>query len=269
MADRPASRGARWRIRRYEEVDSTNRLALDEARGGADAGLVVVADHQHAGRGRRGRAWTAPPGSSLLMSLLLRPALLPEQLQLLTMAAGLALADAVREVAGVDAALKWPNDLVVGERKLAGLLAETELGPTGDVRAVVVGIGCNVTWAGYPAELADTATACDREAGRPVERDQLLDRLLDRYAARLDDLDAVPADYRRRLATLGRTVRVELVDGFLDGLAVDVDGSGRLVVAPDRETPVVVAAGDVVHLRSLTDPRPGPPADGSRPRGAR
>ncbi len=252
MGAEPASQGVRWRIRRFDEIDSTNRYALDAARDGEPPGLVVVADHQHAGRGRRGRAWTAPPGSSLLVSILLAPPAAPDRVQLLTMAAGLALSEAVGAVAGVDAQLKWPNDLVVDDRKLAGLLAETDV-RDGRVRGVVVGIGCNVTWAGYPAELADSATACDREAGQPVDRAELLDVLLEALARRLDQLGRVPGDYRARLGTLGRTVRVELATGVVEGVATGVDDDGRLVVEPRGEAAVVIAAGDVVHLRPVTD----------------
>ncbi len=255
MGDPAASPGVRWRIRRVEDVDSTNRMVLDEARAGTPAGLVVVADHQHAGRGRRGRVWSAPPGSSLLVSVLLRPALRAEEVHVVTMGAALALVDAVRAVAGVDAALKWPNDLVVGGRKLAGLLAEADLSAAGAVRAVVVGVGCNVTWADYPEELEQVATACDREAGRPVERDALLAVFLDRFATRLDALDAVAADYRARLGTLGWAVRVEFADHAVEGIATDVDPLGRLVVRGDDGTVTVVAVGDVEHLRPVTGPR--------------
>jgi BirA family biotin operon repressor/biotin-[acetyl-CoA-carboxylase] ligase len=257
MGDPPASPGVRWRIRRFDEIDSTNRYALDAARADEPPGLVVVADHQRAGRGRRGRAWTAPPGSSLLVSILLEPPPATDRVQLLTMAAGLALLASVRAV-GVDAELKWPNDLVVGDRKLAGLLAETDV-REGRVRAVVVGIGCNVTWGGFPAELADTATACDREAGRPVDRAALLDTLLDELAGRLSALGAVPADYRSQLGTLGRPVLVELATGALEGVATGIDDDGGLVVEPPDEAPVVVAAGDVVHLRSITGRGPTTP----------
>ena len=255
MGDLPASPAVRWRIRRLEDVDSTNRLVLDEARAGAEPGLVVVADQQHAGRGRRGRVWTAPSGSSLLVSVLLRPALVAEQLHVITMAAALSLLEAVRAVAGFAAELKWTNDLVVGDRKLAGLLAEADLSAAGAVRAVVVGVGCNVTWGGYPAELELIATACDREAGHAVERDALLGAFLDRFAARLDALDMVPGDYRARLATIGRPVRVEFADGELEGVATDVDEVGRLVVRRTDGATTMVAAGDVVHLRPLTDRR--------------
>ena len=258
MGDPPASPGVHWHIRRFAEIDSTNRYVLDAARAGEPPGLVVVADHQHAGRGRRGRAWTAPAGSSLLVSVLLAPPPEPEPAHVLTMAAGLALAAAVRTVAGFDAELKWPNDLVVGDRKLAGLLAETDV-RDGRVRSVVVGIGCNVTWDGFPPELVETATACDREAGRAVDRGALLAALLDALAAALAALDEVPARYRAHLGTLGRNVRVELATGALEGVAVDVDRHGRLVVQPPTGAPVVVAAADVVHLRPVTDPGPPPP----------
>jgi BirA family transcriptional regulator, biotin operon repressor / biotin---[acetyl-CoA-carboxylase] ligase len=254
MGDPAASPGVRWHLRRFDEIDSTNRYALDAARNGTAAGLVVVADHQGAGRGRRGRAWTAPAGSSLLVSVLLRPRLAADEVSVLTMAAALALVDAVSVVAGIDANLKWPNDLLVGYRKLAGLLAEADITGGGDVRAVVIGIGCNVTWAGFPPELAETATACDREAGRPVDRAVLLDAFLARLATRLDALDTVPGDYRARLATLGRSVRVELADDVIEGVATDLDARGCLVVQPDSGPPVVVAAGDVVHLRAVRDP---------------
>ena len=163
----------RWRVRRFAEIDSTNRYLLDEARGGAAAGLVAVADHQTAGRGRFDRRWEAPPGSSLLVSVLLRPA--PERRLARRLApggdgggAGARRRGGRRSRASAPG-LKWPNDLVVGDRKLAGLLAERE----GD--ALVIGAGCNVEWEAFPPELAATSTACNLEAGRSVDRDALLD----------------------------------------------------------------------------------------------
>jgi len=249
----------RWQVRRFAEIDSTNRWLLDEARAGAAAGLVAVADHQTAGRGRRGRAWTAEPGSSLLVSVLVRPELDVDRLHVLTMALALALADAVHDVSGVRADVKWPNDLIVGDRKLAGLLAEADVSATGAVRAVVLGAGCNIDWDGVPDELSDIATAIGRETDVPVDRWRLLDALLDHLAARLDALDAVPVDYRARLATLGRRVRVDLGATAIEGSATDVDDHGRLVVELDGGERTTVAVGDVMHLRT-TDRDPEPPA---------
>ncbi len=229
-----------WRVERFAELDSTNRYALEAARAGAEGGLVVVAAHQTAGRGRLDRTWEAPPGSSLLVSVLLRPVREPHTA---VTATAVALAAAVRAVAGVEAGLKWPNDLVVGDRKLAGILAEAE------ADAVVVGAGCNVNWDRFPPELATTATACNLEAGRPVAVDDLLDAFLVELRAALDDPAAVRVAYRARLATLGRRVRVERAGADLTGEARDVTDTGALVVRDDTGTDHEVVAGDVVHLR--------------------
>lgn len=186
------------------------------------------------------------------MSVLLRPTLAPDATHVLTMASALALAEAVGDVARVDAELKWPNDLMVNDRKLAGLLAEADVTAQGEVRAVVVGVGCNVEWVEFPADLADIATACNLEAGRSVDRGLLLDSFLSRLASRLDALELVAGDYGERLGTLGQPVRVDLGEGSVEGIAESVDALGRLVVAPALGPRVAVAVGDVVHLRGAT-----------------
>jgi BirA family biotin operon repressor/biotin-[acetyl-CoA-carboxylase] ligase len=216
-------------IRRFKSIDSTNRYVLECAATGAPEGLVAVADEQSAGRGRLGRTWIAPPGGALLVSVLLRPALPPDRLHLVTLAAALALVDVVPEAARV----KWPNDVVVDDRKLAGILAESD----GD-GAVVVGMGCNVRSDWFPAELRETATATS------VERDQLLDAWLSAFDGRLDALDDVIDDVRAQSATIGRHVRVELSAETFEGTATALTAEGYLVV-DDR----IVTAADVVHLR--------------------
>jgi BirA family biotin operon repressor/biotin-[acetyl-CoA-carboxylase] ligase len=243
----PRSRG--WDVRRFERIDSTNRFVLDEARAGAPHGLVAVADHQTAGRGRLGRSWEAAPGSSLLVSVLLRPDLPASRLFLLTLATGLALADALAAEAGVTAGLKWPNDLVVSDKKLAGLLAEADV-DAGAARAVVIGAGCNLTAAAFPPELAPGATAVELEAGRVVDRDRLLAGFLAALAGRLDDLAPTLDDARARSATLGRRVRIDLPgDERLEGMATELADDGSLVVRDDAGHDRAVAVGDVVHLR--------------------
>ncbi len=229
-------------VRWLEETDSTNTRLLEDARAGVAEGRVLVADHQSAGRGRLGRRWEAPPGSALLVSVLLRPDVQLGRAHLVTMAAGVAASDACDAVAGVRPGLKWPNDLVVDDAKLAGLLAESVV--EGDaLRALVVGMGLNVT-----AAPAEGATALADHADGPVDRRTLLDAWLTRLDARLDDLDGVLADYRPRCATLGRDVRVERPDGAVTGRAVDVTDAGHLVVDTGAER-VDLAVGDVVHVR--------------------
>jgi BirA family biotin operon repressor/biotin-[acetyl-CoA-carboxylase] ligase len=240
-----------WTIRRFDTIDSTNRWVLDQARAGAPERLVAVADHQEAGRGRRGRTWQARPGSSLLLSVLLRPRLTSERVHLLTMAAGLALAEALRGAASIEASLKWPNDVVVGDRKVAGLLAEAEMSSAGAVSTVVIGVGCNVTQREFPDELAATATSCAIEAGRAVDREAVLVAFLGRLDGHLARLDEVADAYRSRLATLGRDVRVDLGNAVIEGRAVDVDSLGRLVLDRDDGVRATVAVGDVVHLRPV------------------
>jgi BirA family biotin operon repressor/biotin-[acetyl-CoA-carboxylase] ligase len=249
---RPATRFTD--VRRFGQVDSTNRVAADLARGGAAEGLVIVADHQTAGRGRRGRSWVAPPGSSLLATVVLRPPL-DCRPACATVACALAAADACNEVAGFLPALKWPNDLSVAGRKLAGVLAEHVDGPDHPVpAALVVGLGLNLVWPGpFPAELASRAVTAGQAAGHPVDRDALLDAWLAHLEGRYRDLSeaggrATLDDYRRRCATVGRAVRVELPGGrVMEGVATGIDDDASLLVASaggERR----VTAGDVVHL---------------------
>ncbi|MGD0393765.1 MAG: biotin--[acetyl-CoA-carboxylase] ligase [Acidimicrobiales bacterium] len=251
-------------IRRFESIDSTNRYLLEEARRGAADGVVAVADHQSAGRGRLGRRWEAPPGSNLLVSVLLRPDLPAGQRQLACGVVALAAIDAVASVTGLDVAIKWPNDLLGADgRKLAGVLAETDVvgSPAGSaLRApIVVGIGINVNWPGHdrdlPTELVGSATSLRQQAGRPVDRTELFDALLDALGPRAADLESVPGrarqagDFRARCTTLGAPVRVELADERFEGLATDLTPEGHLVVEVSGATRTVVT-GDVVHVRT-------------------
>jgi BirA family biotin operon repressor/biotin-[acetyl-CoA-carboxylase] ligase len=250
-------------IKHVAETGSTNDDVRIAALDGASEGLVVVADHQSAGRGRLGRTWQAPVGSSLLVSMLLRPPLRLDEVHLVATALGVAAVDAVGETAGVRARIKWPNDLLVdvGEgrlRKLSGMLAETVV--DGDrVGALVLGIGINVNWpAELPSELQEVAVALNHLAGREVDRVALLVALLAQferhYAAVTTGADAdrrrLLGDYRARSATIGRRVQVDLGHERFVGDALDVDDDGHLLVVDDcPDRPRTVVAGDVVHLR--------------------
>lgn len=249
-------------VRWVPETGSTNRDLLSEAAAGAPEGLVLVADHQTAGRGRLDRTWSAPPGASLLVSVLLRPRLDPEAAFLVTAAGAVAACQACSQVAAVFPGIKWPNDLVVvaGERftgrKLAGILAESVVSD-GRIDAVVLGMGLNVNWPEVlPAELADTAVALDHVVGHPVDREALLAvwlQHLDRWLGLIETPEGselLLLRVRETSATLGRRVRVELPGSTLLGTAVDVTAEGHLLVQPDDAAEVVeVTVGDVVHLR--------------------
>jgi BirA family transcriptional regulator, biotin operon repressor / biotin---[acetyl-CoA-carboxylase] ligase len=239
-----ATSGRGWHVEHVAETGSTNDDLAAAARRGAPSGTVLVTDHQTAGRGRLGRRWDAPPGASLLVSVLVRPsAEASRRLHGATQAVGLSALAACVDVAGFRPDLKWPNDLLVGTRKLAGVLSEALPG------AVVIGMGLNVAW---PPEPTDQAISASSAAGRPIGRDELLAAYLDHLDRRLTQWEQAPAslhaDYRAALATLGLAVRVELATGTIEGIAVDVAPDGQLVVVSDG-TQHLVSAADVVHLR--------------------
>jgi BirA family biotin operon repressor/biotin-[acetyl-CoA-carboxylase] ligase len=235
------------------ETGSTNADLVVQARSGAPHGSVLVADHQTAGRGRLGRTWQAPPGSALLCSILLRPAA-GAVVHGAVWAVALTAQSAVAALTGVTPELKWPNDLMVGERKLAGVLAEGVIDPDDPLTlsGVVVGIGLNVAWAEPPPGVAARAITMEELGGHVVDRRVLLARMLTDLAPLLAlwaaDPHELEARYRTRLATLARRVRVDLGNRELAGTAVDVTPEG-LVVRLDDGTDQVVLTGDVIHLR--------------------
>jgi len=258
------------RVVQLVETTSTNDVAADMACAGADGALVVVAEHQSAGRGRLDRRWEAPASSSVLFSVLMPSEtgdLGEGRLHLGVAAVSLALVDATRKVAGVELGIKWPNDLVerpgpapgpargsahghggFAERKVAGLLATVAPRPGGEP-SLVVGAGVNVHW----APEGGSATCLDKLAGRTVDRACLLVEAL----LALDDLcgrwHAVEDRYRAECLTVGRAVRVELPGGAppVVGLAEGVAADGALVVRCAHRGRARVLAGDVTHVRGL------------------
>jgi BirA family biotin operon repressor/biotin-[acetyl-CoA-carboxylase] ligase len=253
----PAVLGELWTsVEVVETTGSTNTDLL--ARGGPE-GQVLVAEEQTAGRGRMGRSWVSQPGAALTFSVLLRPVTVPASrhgwLPLLT---GVAVATAVRSAASVAATLKWPNDVLAGDRKLAGILAEQ----SGSGDALVIGIGLNVATPSdalpvSPAGLR--ATSLLVEGAADVGREPLLIEVLRRFEQWYLPFREEPdpartgllAEYRSLCATLGRHVRVELPGGHvLSGTAEDVDADGRLLIREINSTSLTpISAGDITHLR--------------------
>ena len=252
----------------FAQVGSTNDVAHDQARTGVPDGLLVVADEQTAGRGRLDRHWWAPPGSSLLMSLLLRPPLPASQAGQLTMCLGLAAVEGIEAVTGLRPALKWPNDLLLHERKLGGMLAELCIDGE-QLQYAVLGLGINVNMIfdegrrtkdqgdssfvfRPPFDLADTAISLSMALGHPVDRLALLIAILARCETWYEQVLAgrsPHASWAARLDTLGRRVTVATTAGLVAGMAVDVTPEGALLVRGNDETEHIIWSGDVAALR--------------------
>ena len=240
-------------LRGYETVGSTNTAAAEWAGEGAPEGSVVVTEYQSAGRGRHGRAWTAKKGQNLMFSVVLRPALEADRLGLVTVAAGVAVAEAIEAfVAPHRAALKWPNDVLLEGRKTCGMLLESSLSGGQEAEVVVLGVGLNVNQTTFPDALADTATSLRLTAGRAVPRAPLFARLLRRLEVRYDAVqarqssgDAVRDAFHDRLATLGEraTVRVSEAEAPITGVVRGITDTGALRL-DTPEGPRVVHAGD-------------------------
>ena len=233
------------RVLWYSEVGSTNDIAGTFAENGADEGLVVLADRQTAGRGRLGRSWASPSGAGIYVSVVLRPT--PAAAQLVTIAAGVAVTDGIASATGLSTHVKWPNDVHVSGRKLAGILAE------GAANHVVLGIGINVQPAAYPPDVASRATSIEAELGRPVDRALVLAACLAALASRYRELHEnrpagiVDAWRKRAAPMLGRRVEWESAGERHTGLAENIDDDGALIVKVGAGT-LKIRSGEVRWL---------------------
>ncbi|MCA1817730.1 MAG: biotin--[acetyl-CoA-carboxylase] ligase [Acidobacteria bacterium] len=242
-------------ILRYDSLPSTNTEAARQAAAGAAEGLCVVAREQTAGRGRRERAWASPKDAGLYVSIVLRPRLDPLAWSLITLAAALAVRDALREACALETDIKWSNDLLARGRKLCGILAETVETVRG--RACVVGVGVNLNEHAFPPEIAARATSVEAETGRPPERDVLLAAIIRRLARQYERLRepgggaAMLADFRAASSYAeGKRVRVALGDDeSIVGTTRGLEADGALRVETEDGEIKIVRAGDVVAVR--------------------
>lgn len=245
------------RVLYYPVIGSTNDIAARLAAAGEAEGAIVIADAQTAGRGRRGRTWFSPAGSGLYVSIVLTPSRAradPDRaVALLTLSAGVALAEAIQQLTGLGPAIKWPNDLLIGRRKLAGILAEGVAAPASPIHAVVLGYGINVAPSAYPPELQDRVTSLESELGRPIDRAALCAATIAAMAKRYDDLlggnfDAILDAWRQRApGSQGARVTWDAAAGRQSGITAGIDDRGALLVRVGQCVERIVA-GEVQWL---------------------
>jgi BirA family transcriptional regulator, biotin operon repressor / biotin---[acetyl-CoA-carboxylase] ligase len=235
----------------HEELGSTSDLARELGQAGHPHGTVVIAEHQSAGRGRRENSWSAGARKNLLLSVLLRPALRMELWPRVTTLAALALCRAIEGQCGLQPSIKWPNDIFLGDRKCAGILAETFSGTTGAF--LVLGMGVNVHETAFPPELKDTATSLKLAPGgtAKIDRDALVIALLRQLGLLVREWDSgyaqVVAEVRRRSWLLGRHIMARMNSVWVQGKAVDLDDEGHLQVRQEDGGLLTLASADQVR----------------------
>ena len=238
------------RVYHFFKVDSTNRVALELGHAGEPHGALVVAEEQTAGRGRAGRAWVSEKSAGIYMTVLLRPQLTPSQAPVLTMAAGLAVRDAITEVAGVEADIRWPNDVLVGGKKLCGILTEMYAEPD-RVKFVVCGIGINVNQSKMPDALAKIGTSLLIETDRAHSRVDIVVRLLRRFEGYYNQLlreGTAPIIKRfSEVSSYAKSKRVRVATGAetFEGITAGLDAAGLLLVIRDGGRTETVLAADI------------------------
>jgi BirA family biotin operon repressor/biotin-[acetyl-CoA-carboxylase] ligase len=242
-----------FNILRFDSVDSTNLEAIRQARKGADEGCCIVAREQTAGRGRKGRTWTSSRDAGLYISIVLRPEFELTNLPLISLAAAIAVHDTLADF-GLDPDIKWPNDVLIREKKICGILAETTDSDRGI--AVIVGIGINLTSDSFPEEIADTATSIEAELDVSIPTAQLESSLLQNFADVYQELSVTngPATIvdewsARSSYVRGKTVKVTLAGETIIGPTDGLGSDGGIRIRTNNGSVRIVHAGDVQHIR--------------------
>ena len=248
IADQIHTKWAGKTVHFARETDSTNLWIKRLAKEGASEGTLALAEFQSAGRGRLGRSWEVPEGTSVMMSILLRPKFEPQYAPTLTLVMGMAVAKAVKNL-GFDVSIKWPNDVVVSHKKICGIL--TEMGVRdGKIDYAVIGVGINVNIKEFPEEMADKATSLYLESGKEFDRSQIpglvmeaFEKYYEKFAATCD-LSGLKEEYERILANYNQPVRVLAKEPY-EGVARGITDGGELLVEKTDGTIVAVSAGEV------------------------
>ncbi|GHU81744.1 bifunctional ligase/repressor BirA [Clostridia bacterium] len=233
----------------FSSIDSTNAEVKRIAVKGAEHGTVVIAGEQTLGKGRFGREWSSPKGTGIWLSVLLRTDMSPANISGITLAAGLGICKAIRSLTGCNAQIKWPNDIIIGNKKICGIL--TEMTAEADrINYAVLGVGINVNTAEFPVEIEHKATSLMLATGRKVPRLNLLSEILQQLEIELDEYLLNPqndliSQYRRLCATIGREVAVSRNNTNLQGKAVNIDNNGELVVKLADGKQISVSSGEV------------------------
>ncbi len=235
------------RVVSLPSVDSTNEEAKRQGDAGAPHGSVFVADEQTGGKGRLGRRWISPPGSGLWFSILLRPDVLPNEVTGVTLLSAVAVCRGIRALTGCEAKIKWPNDVVIGTKKVCGILTELSA-EMEHIHYLIPGIGVNTGTESFPPELADRATSLLLETGRPVRRAALLGKILEEFELLYDryGVSSFPEEYRSLCVTVGRTVSLRRAGRQLVGTACGVADDGSLLVKTRSGETLTVSSGEVL-----------------------
>ena len=239
----------------YEVVSSTNTIAAELAEKGSMEGAVVLADSQTKGRGRYGRLWVSPPGVNIYMSIILRPKIKPKDATLITVVAATGSAAALRRVTGLNVTIKWPNDLIVSDKKIGGILTELKTDPDRIIFAIMgIGINVNIDIGAFPDSIRDVATSIKNETGIPYSRAVIIAEILNEIDHRYKILNGMKkrmllSEWQQLTSTLGREVKVTIGKETLTGLAESVDDEGMLILRLPSGRLKRISSGDLTVLR--------------------
>jgi len=238
----------------FDQVSSTNRVALEMAASGLPGGLAILAESQNRGKGRLGRSWFSASGGSILLSLYLSPCIPLREYPLFSPAAAVGVLAGIEQATGLQAGIKWPNDIMIGEKKLGGILLETGAG--GDQAPLVIGLGLNVNMEreDFPEDLRASATSLKAVLGKEIDRTALLIALLNGMAESIIALQSgskttVLAAVRAACLTIGKRIRVSTPQKIIEGWAEDIEEDGALRIRMGDQTHLKILMGDITHLR--------------------